>query len=70
MMVHTCNPSYSGDRDRRIRVQGWLRQKHKTLFEKQAKAKRDGGVFQVVKCLPNKWKALSLNPSGHQKKKS
>jgi hypothetical protein len=38
MMVHACNPSYSGNGSRRILV--W--QKHEPLSEKQLKQK--GGV--------------------------
>jgi hypothetical protein len=34
----------------------------KTLSEKYTKAKSTGGVVQVVKCLPSKFKALSSNP--------
>jgi hypothetical protein len=38
--MHTCNPNYSGDRGRRIRVQGKLPgQKRKTLSGKKKKEK-------------------------------
>jgi hypothetical protein len=41
MVVHTCNPTYSSSRDKRIVVQGQPRQKHKTLYENQTKTKKD-----------------------------
>jgi hypothetical protein len=39
MVVHTCNPSYAGNRGRRIMIQGWSRVKS-TRHVKIAKAKR------------------------------
>jgi hypothetical protein len=39
VVVQACNLSYPGGRDRRIMVQGLSGQKHKTLSEKQTKAK-------------------------------
>jgi hypothetical protein len=59
MVVHACNPSYSGGRGRRIMVQGWLRKKLKTLSEKQTKSKRTGGLAQVFEHMHNKCEALS-----------
>jgi hypothetical protein len=49
-VVHTCNPSYSGDRSTLV-VQGQPEQKHKTLSRKQIKNKRTVGVAQVVENL-------------------
>jgi hypothetical protein len=40
------------------------RHKHETLLKKQLRQKKkDGGVAQVLECLPNKHKALGPNPS-------
>jgi hypothetical protein len=39
----------------------------KNKFLKTARAKRAGGVAQVVECLPCKCKALSSNPSTAKK---
>jgi hypothetical protein len=44
VVVHTCNISYSGGRDRRIRVRGKHGQKRETLSEKQTEAKGTGGM--------------------------
>jgi hypothetical protein len=43
--------------------------KNKTLSEKQTKAKRAGGMTQVVECLPSKYKTLNSNHSTAKKKK-
>jgi hypothetical protein len=52
--VHNCNPSYVGGLGRRSTVQGWRWQKAwETLSGKITKAKRAGGMFRVVKCLPS-----------------
>jgi hypothetical protein len=40
-VVHACNPSYSGGKDR-IVVQGQPKEKHESLNEKQTKAKVPG----------------------------
>jgi hypothetical protein len=40
-----------------------------TLSEKQTKAKRAGGMTQVVECLPSKYKTLNSNHSTAKKKK-
>jgi hypothetical protein len=34
MVVLTCNPSYTGIRDKRIVGSGWPKQKHESLSEK------------------------------------
>jgi hypothetical protein len=67
-MAHTCNPGYSGDRDRRILVQGHLRQEHETLSEKQTKAKRAWYVAQMVQHEPSKHETLNSNSSTIKKK--
>jgi hypothetical protein len=54
MIVHACNPSFLGGRDRRIMIQGLPKEKHKTLSEKHTKRKRTGDMVQVVEHLPNK----------------
>jgi hypothetical protein len=59
MVVHTCNPSYLGGRDRRIVVQGQTRQKLvRPLLSDKLKAKRAGTMAVVVKCLPSNWEAM------------
>jgi hypothetical protein len=50
---------------RRFAVQSQPRQKIETLSEKQLKAKRDGGMAQVVE--PNKLKATNSNSSNSKK---
>jgi hypothetical protein len=37
--------------------------------QKTAKAKRSGGVAQVVECLPRKCKIPELEPQNHKKRK-
>jgi hypothetical protein len=49
------NPSYVGSESSRMKVQGWLRQKHQILSEKQTKSKRTGGAAEVAK-----WQSISL----------
>jgi hypothetical protein len=44
-----------------VAIQMWLMQRSKTLYEKQAKAKRLGGVDEVVEHLPSKYRALGSN---------
>jgi hypothetical protein len=39
-----------------------LRQKRETLYEKQTKAKRAGGMAQLAELLPSKFIVLSSNP--------
>jgi hypothetical protein len=51
VVVHTCNPSYLGGRDRRIKVLGLALSKRETLFEKITIAKRAEGLAQVVEHL-------------------
>jgi hypothetical protein len=54
--------------DRRIiAVQAGPMKKQETLFPKQLKQKRPGGMTQVVKHLPTKSKTLSSNPSTTKK---
>jgi hypothetical protein len=50
----------------RISDQSLSRQKHKTLSEKQTKAKRAGGVAQMLEYLP--W-GPEFRPYYHQKNK-
>jgi cytochrome oxidase assembly protein ShyY1 len=74
VVVYLYHLSYAGGR-RRIMVQGWSRQKHKTLlkntYSKKKKKKKRGikGMTQVVECLPRKPKALSSNLSAKKKKR-
>jgi hypothetical protein len=57
MVVHTCNPKYTGGIGRRIMVQDWPQKKDP--IQKITKTKRAGGVAQVVECLPTKHESLS-----------
>jgi hypothetical protein len=61
MVVHICNLSYLGGRGRRLKVQGWPRQKYQTQSVKQTKSKKTGVMPQIVEYLPSKYEALSLN---------
>jgi hypothetical protein len=69
MVVLIYDLSYAGGIGRRIVVSGCSRQKHQTLSEKITKAKRDGGMTQVIEHLPSTCKALSSNPRRKKKKK-
>jgi hypothetical protein len=51
MVAQACNPSYSGDRGRKLTVRVQPRQKHETLSGKNTKGKRTGGMTQVGKML-------------------
>jgi hypothetical protein len=57
LVVHVCNPSYTGDTSRRIAVGGQPPGKNTRLNLKN-KRKRAGGMVKVVRCLPSKCKAL------------
>jgi hypothetical protein len=41
-MGHTCNPSCSGDKDRKIMVQGWLGKSMRTYLKNNPKQKGPG----------------------------
>jgi hypothetical protein len=56
MVAHTCNSRYSGDRDRKIAIQGQPRKIGETLAEKTKKQK-DWGMPQLVACLSSNMKA-------------
>jgi hypothetical protein len=62
MVVHTCDPSYSGGGCRKTTLQGQPGQKQKTLSENKMRANRAGEVAQAVECLPSKREALSSIP--------
>jgi hypothetical protein len=66
MVVHTFHPSCAGGINRRSRS-GQPGQKRETLLEKISKAKRAGGMAQVLEHLHNKPKALSSNTSATKK---
>jgi hypothetical protein len=58
VVAHTCNPSYLGGRDRMVvQIGPGIKQKP---ISKITKAKRTGGVAQVVEHLPSKHRALAL----------
>jgi hypothetical protein len=61
MVVPACNPSYSGDRGRRITAQGQPNKvSGNNLSEKQTKSTSSEGVVQVEEC---KHEMLGLMPS-------
>jgi hypothetical protein len=62
MEIHICYP-----RNRKIWVQASMDKKLDPVF-KITRAKRAGGVAQVVMCLPPHWEALSSNPTISQNK--
>jgi hypothetical protein len=62
MVVHACNPSYLGNRGRKITVQGQGKVSTKTPTEKHTKSKRTGDMAQMVEYLPSKHEALSSSP--------
>jgi hypothetical protein len=66
-VVHAYNPSYMGDRGRRILVQAG--QNTWDPIWKTTEAKKAGDVFQVVDRLPRKHEALSSNSKVHPPKK-
>jgi hypothetical protein len=66
-VAHAYDPTFTGGRGRRIVVQGCEQMHKKTLSKKQTKAKRVGGVTQVVEHLPSKHEALSSNSSTAKK---
>jgi hypothetical protein len=70
-MAHTYNSSYMGGEGRRMEIQGFANlSKSKTPYlRNKLKQERTRGVTQVVEGLPSKCKALSANPSYHQKRK-
>jgi hypothetical protein len=51
MIAHTYNSNYSAGRNTKFEVQGWPRQKHKTLSEKETKSKNKRGIAQMVEYL-------------------
>jgi hypothetical protein len=53
----------------RIALRSQSGQKRKTLSDKQTKSTRNGGMAQVVECLPSKCKDLSSIPSIARKKR-
>jgi hypothetical protein len=61
-VTHTCNTSYLGGRDQEDRGSRQNQAKSETLFKNNLKAKRAGGVAQVIEHLPSKLKALHLSP--------
>jgi hypothetical protein len=65
MVVHICNPCYTGGIDRRIAVPGQSRQNCKNLSKNIFARKGEGArcMAQAVECLPSKCKALSSNSS-------
>jgi hypothetical protein len=69
MVAHACNTSYLGDRDQEDLWFEASQNNRETLFQKYPTQRGAGGVAQVVECLPNKYKVLSLNPSAAKKKK-
>jgi hypothetical protein len=52
MVLHACNPSFSGGRGRRIVVQWWPKQKQETLPEKQSKSLGCGSSGRALSSIP------------------
>jgi hypothetical protein len=63
VVAQICNPSYLGNRDRKIAAWGQPQAKAWEPIWKTAIAQRARGVAQVVEPLPSKHKTLSLNPN-------
>jgi hypothetical protein len=62
--AHTCNPGYSGGRDKEDLHLTSAPTKSDPYISKIPNAKkRAGGVVQVVENLPSKLEALSSNPT-------
>jgi hypothetical protein len=70
IVVNVCNPSYRGCVIRRTTVQVLPWQKPLSPYLKITKAKRTGGVAQVVECLSSKHKALTSKPLYNNNKKN
>jgi hypothetical protein len=64
-MAHTCNPSYSRDRDQEdfSSKPGQTNSLLEPILKKIPSQKRAGGVAQVEEHLPSKSEAQSSNPS-------
>jgi hypothetical protein len=70
VVVRVYNPSYMGDIGRRILI--WCQPGQKDRdpsWRKLKKAKRTGGMPQVVKCLLGKSKTLSSDPGTFKNKR-
>jgi hypothetical protein len=60
-MVHTCNPSHSGDRGRKFSIWQPPRQKHETLSKRAKRAGRER-YDSSSRALVRQQEVLSLNP--------
>jgi hypothetical protein len=67
VVAHTCGPSYSGGRCRRIIVLIPTWTQHEMLSGKQTRRKR-AEVWCKIEHLPSKWETLSSIPSTTKKK--
>jgi hypothetical protein len=70
MVVHSCNPSYTRGRGRRIMVRGQPQAKMQDPTRKITKAKRTGGTTQVVEPWLSRLEVLSPIPSTPLKPKT
>jgi hypothetical protein len=61
-------PSYMGSLSRRTAVQGWPWTKTREPISKITKAKRAGGIAQVIEFLPSKYTTLRSSPGIINKK--
>jgi hypothetical protein len=63
MVACTFHPSYKESRNSRISIQAKPNISIRPYSKKVPKAKRAGGMVQVVEYLSTEWKALNSNPS-------
>jgi hypothetical protein len=68
LVVHICNPNYSGGRGRKVVSSRQAGAKLGRTCIKINKKKRAGDMAQVVECLPSILKALGSIPSTIKKK--
>jgi hypothetical protein len=69
MVVHTCNPSYEGDRVGGLRSEAGEGKSSRPYLKNKLKQNRGEGMAQVVEHLSSKSKTLSSNPNSAKKKK-
>jgi hypothetical protein len=74
LVVHTCNPSYSGGRDledlgSRPRPAQAKKTKNKKNKSETLSQKRTDRMFQMVQLMPNKYAVLSSNSGAKKERK-
>jgi hypothetical protein len=70
-MAHTCDPSYSGDKDQGDHGSkpAQAKSSRDPISKKPVLQKTTGGVVQMVESLLSNHEALSSNPSTAKKKR-